>query len=290
VKKQPPGATRIIALASQKGGVGKTTTAVNLGVQLARLKARTLIVDFDPQASASQVLGMNAEQLQELGQRGASIYDSVCSTRREVPLPVWQINEYLDLVPSHIDLAAAEQELTGRLGHEKVLAERLAPLAAQYDFVLIDCPPSLGNLTIAALTAATEVLIPIPPEAMALQAVSRLRDTIALVQRHTNERLTIAGMVVTISDKRRNVARQLEQALRDTHGALVFETIIRDRANYTEDALVGAPTSVDAPGSPADQDYAALAAELIRRGARKPEGRTPTNRRGAPVAQPVGEE
>jgi chromosome partitioning protein len=288
VKQQTGGQSRVIALASQKGGVGKTTTAANLGVQLARLKRRTLIVDFDPQASASQVLGMTAEQLNEIGKRGASIYDAVCNTRREVPLPVWQINEYLDLVPSHIDLAAAEQELTGRLGHEKVLAERLKPLIGHYEFILIDCPPSLGNLTIAALTAATEVLIPIPPEAMALQAVARLRDTIALVQRHTNERLTIAGMVVTIYDKRRSTAKQLEQALRDTHGPLVFETVIRDRAIYTEDALVGAPTSVYAPGSPADQDYAALAAELVRRGNHKAPGRSPARR--VPAATPGGEE
>ena len=140
-------------------------------------------------------------------------------------------------MPSHIDLAAAEQELTGRLGHEKVLAESSRRCWAHYDFILIDCPPSLGNLTIAALTAATEALIPIPPEAMAVQAVARLRDTIALVQRHTNERLTIAGMVITIFDKRRSVARQLEAALREAHGRLVFDTVIRDRAIYTEDVL-----------------------------------------------------
>src|SRR3954449_4545957 len=121
---------RIIALASQKGGVGKTTTAVNLGVQLARLGQRTLVIDFDPQASASQVLGMSFDQLNELGTSGASIYDAICNGRREVPLPLWQLNEYLDLVPGHIDLAAAEQELNGRLGHEKVLADRLAPIAA----------------------------------------------------------------------------------------------------------------------------------------------------------------
>src|SRR5689334_14952314 len=283
------GQTRVIAMASQKGGVGKTTTTVNLAVQLARLGRRTLVVDFDPQASASQVLGMTAEQLNELGQQGVSIYESICNVRRETPLPVWQISEYLDLVPGHIDLAAAEQELNGRLGHEKVLAERLAPLVGNYDYVLIDCPPSLGNLTIAALTAANEVLIPIPPEAMAVQAVARLRDTIALVQRHTNERLTIAGMVVTISDKRRSTARQLEQALRETHGPLVFETVIRDRAIYTEDAIVGAPTSVYAPGSPADQDYAALAAELLERNGRKAQGRS-GSRRPQRVTQPVGEE
>ncbi len=284
------GQTRIIALASQKGGVGKTTTAVNLGVQLARMERRTLVVDFDPQASASQVLGMTAEQLNELGQQGISIYESICNVRRETPLPVWQVSEYLDLVPSHIDLAAAEQELNGRLGHEKVLAERLAPLVGSYDYILIDCPPSLGNLTIAALTAASEVLIPIPPEAMAVQAVARLRDTIALVQRHTNERLTIAGMVITISDKRRSMAKQLEQALRETHGALVFDTVIRDRANYTEDALLGAPTSVYAPGSPADQDYAALAAELIARGERRTPARTRSPRRATTAPQPLLEE
>lgn len=283
------GQTRVIAMASQKGGVGKTTTTVNLAVQLARLQRRTLVVDFDPQASASQVLGMTAEQLNELGQQGASIYEAICNVRRETPLPVWQISEYLDLVPGHIDLAAAEQELNGRLGHEKVLAERLAPLVGNYDYVLIDCPPSLGNLTIAALTAANEVLIPIPPEAMAVQAVARLRDTIALVQRHTNERLTIAGMVLTIYDKRRSMAKQLEQALRETHGPLVFETVIRDRANYTEDALLGAPTSVYAPGSSADQDYAALATELIQRGERRAPARGRTARRVA-TPQPALEE
>ena len=114
------------------------------------------------------------------------------------------------------------------------------------------------------------MLIPITPEAMAVQAVARLRDTIALVQRHTNERLTIAGMLITIFDKRRSVARQLEEALREAHGRLVFETVIRDRAIYTEDVLQGAPTSVYAPGSPADQDYAALAAEVLARDGRPP--------------------
>jgi len=235
------------------------------------------------------VLGMTAEQLNELGQQGASIYEAICNVRRETALPVWQISETLDLVPGHIDLAAAEQELNGRLGHEKVLAERLAPLVGDYDYILIDCPPSLGNLTIAALTAANEVLIPIPPEAMAVQAVARLRDTIALVQRHTNERLTITGMVLTIYDKRRGMAKQLEQALRETHGPLVFETVIRDRANYTEDALLGAPTSVYAPGSSADQDYAALAAELIERGERRGSARGRPARRAA-TPQPALEE
>ena len=260
-----PGRAHVLAIASQKGGVGKTTTAANLGVQLTRLGRSTLVVDFDPQASASQVLGMSAAQLSELGEQGLSIYEAVCNMRRDVPLPVWQVTEQLDIVPGHIDLAAAEQELNGRLGHEKVLAEKLAPLTSRYDYILIDCPPSLGNLTIAALTAATQVLIPITAEAMAVQAVSRLRDTIALVQRHTNERLAIAGLVITIFDRRRSVARQLETALREAHGPLVFETVIRDRAIYTEDVLQGAPTSVYAAGSSADQDYAALAAELIAR-------------------------
>jgi len=266
------GHARVIAIASQKGGVGKTTTAVNLGVQLARRAQRTLVVDFDPQASASQVLGATVDQLNELGAEGASIYDVVCNTRRNVPLPILEVGEGLHLAPSHIDLAAAEQELNGRLGHEKVLAEKLGPLLGAYDFILIDCPPSLGNLTIAALTAATEALIPITPEAMAVQAVARLRDTIALVQRHTNERLTIAGLLITIFDKRRSVARQLEAALRQAHGRLVFDTVIRDRAIYTEDVLQGAPTSVYAAGSPADQDYAALAAEVLARDGRPPGG------------------
>lgn len=250
--------TKIYALVNQKGGVGKTTTAVNLGAYLAQAGQRVLIVDIDPQANATSSLGLDKRQLQ------SSIYDALV---REVPLRrvVLRSPELeIFLAPSSPALAGAEVELVNELAREHRLRQALEQVSDDYDYVLTDCPPSLSLLTVNALTAASDgVIIPVQCEYLALEGLTQLHQTIELVRSRLNSRLEIRGLLMTMFDGRTNLAQQVVDEVRRYFGARVFETIIPRNVRLSEAPSYGQPISSYAPRSPGALAYAALAQELL---------------------------
>ena len=251
---------RIIALANQKGGVGKTTTAVNLGAALARDGFEVLIVDMDPQGNASSGLGMVDRD------NTSTIYDVLVRG-----LPVFRAIRALDgyatlsLVPANRDLVGAEVELVGVRDRETLLRESLAPVAEDYDYVLIDCPPSLGLLTLNTLAAADAVLIPIQCEYYALEGLSQLLNTIQLVQRGLNPGLEIEGVLLTMYDQRLSLSRQVANEANKYFGRRVFETVIPRNVSIAEAPGFGLGVSDYSPASLGAVRYAALAREVAGR-------------------------
>ncbi len=250
--------TKIYALANQKGGVGKTTTAINLGAYLAQAGQRVLIVDIDPQANATSSLGLDKHRLE------TSIYDALID---EVPLTRVILRSPglgLFLVPSSPALAGAEVELVGMLAREYRLLQALEPIAARYDYVLIDCPPSLGLLTINALTAARDgVIIPVQCEYLALEGLSQLRQTIELVHDRLNPDLEVRGMLMTMFDGRTNLAQQVVDEVRHHFSDRTFNSVIPRSVRLSEAPSYGQPISTYAPRSPGALAYAALAEEVL---------------------------
>lgn len=252
--------TRVTALANQKGGVGKTTTAVNLAAALARNGARVLVVDIDPQGNASSGLGVTERN------HIATIYDVLIRG-----LPVFQAvhrraggHEKLDLVPSNRELAGAEVELVGVRNREVILNEMLAPALPDYDHVFIDCPPSLGLLTLNTLVAADSVLIPIQCEYYALEGLTQLLNTIRLVQRSLNPSLTVEGVLLTMYDQRLNLSRQVASEAKKYFGDRVFKTVIPRNVSIAEAPSFGLAVADYEPASIGARRYAALARELTR--------------------------
>jgi chromosome partitioning protein len=263
--------SRVIAIANQKGGVGKTTTAINLGASLAVAEKRTLVVDIDPQGNATSGLGV--EQSESL----PTIYDVLVGQRpateavlREVHFP------FLDLVPSTRDLVGAEIELVDAAQREKILRQALAPLRGAYDFILVDCPPSLGLLTLNTLTAADSVLIPIQCEFYALEGLSQLLNTIRLVQRGLNPSLDIEGVLLTMFDRRLNLSRQVAAEAREYFGNNVYRTAIPRNVRLAEAPGFGQPIVMYDVLSQGAQAYLALAKEVLakRKADAKELGRT----------------
>ncbi|MFS8637940.1 MAG: AAA family ATPase [Gemmatimonadota bacterium] len=255
--------SRVIAIANQKGGVGKTTTAINLGASLAVAERKVLIIDIDPQGNATSGLGLKRAEL------NASIYDVLIEGMkveevicREVHFP------YLDVVPSSRDLVGAEVELVGRPQRELVLRRALEGIREEYDFVLIDCPPSLGLLTLNTLTAADTVLIPIQCEFYALEGLSQLLNTVRLVQRNLNPRLQIEGVLLTMYDQRLNLSRQVAEEAKEYFGNKVFRTTIPRNVRLAEAPSFGKPIVVYDAISVGAQSYLALAREVITRSAK----------------------
>lgn len=251
---------RVIAIANQKGGVGKTTTAINLGASLAIAERRTLVVDCDPQANATSGLGIRK------GVGEASVYECLVdgrslaeAVRREVHFPL------LDVVPASRDLAGAEVELIDRPNRERVLRQRLRGLREQYDYVLIDSPPSLGLLTLNALAAADTVLIPIQCEFYALEGLSQLLNTVRLVQRNINQQLEIEGVLLTMYDSRLNLSKQVVAEAREYFGRKVFDTVIPRNVRLAEAPSFGRPIAVYDVLSTGARGYLSLARELIER-------------------------
>jgi chromosome partitioning protein len=259
--------SRVIAIANQKGGVGKTTTAINLGASLAVAERRTLIVDMDPQANASSGLGLERKL------DTPNIYDVLVgqdsfrnAIRSGVHFPL------LDLVPSTRDLVGAEIEMVGMPSRENVLRRALHGVRDEYAYVLIDCPPSLGLLTLNTLTAADSVLIPIQCEFYALEGLSQLLNTIRLVQRALNPGLTIEGVLLTMFDQRLNLSNQVAKDAREYFGSKVFRTAIPRNVRLAEAPSFGEPIIHYDVLSKGAQSYLALAKELLR--AERPVQRT----------------
>jgi chromosome partitioning protein len=250
--------TKIYALANQKGGVGKTTTAINLGAYLALADQRVLIVDTDPQANATSSLGLDKHRLDP------SIYDALI---RETPLirTILRNPELgLFLVPSSPSLAGAEVELVGMLAREYRLQQVLNSVVANYDYVLIDCPPSLGLLTINGLTAAKDgVIIPVQCEYLALEGLTQLHRTIELVRSRLNPNLVVRGMLMTMFDGRTNLAQQVVDEVRHHFGNRTFRSIIPRSVRLSEAPSYGQPISAYAPRSAGAIAYAALTRELL---------------------------
>jgi len=248
---------RVYALANQKGGVGKTTTAVNLGAYLAGVGKRVLLVDVDPQANATSSLGIDKNALSR------SIYDVIIGAESPARLITLTGCLGLDLLPSSPALAGAEVELVEMSGRELRLRHALEQIRQRYDFVLIDTPPSLGMLTVNALTAADGVLIPVQCEYLPLEGLTQLLRTIELVCRHLNPDLVIRGLILTMYDVRTNLSRQVVEEIRQHFPGTVFSSIIPRSIKLSEAPSYGEPITTYAPASSGGQAYAALCQEML---------------------------
>lgn len=255
----PSARARIIALANQKGGVGKTTTAVNLAGDLARRGMRVLLVDCDPQGNATTSLGIAKGTLQ------ATTYDWLIEPATAARAIVSTGRERLDLAPADQDLAGAAVELTSAERRERRLAEALTPLRSRYDFVLIDCPPSLGLLTLNALRAADSVLIPLQCEYLALEGLAQLKSTLDRVREGLNPALRILGVVMTMYDGRTNLAQQVVDEVQRHFPRLIFRTLIPRSVRLSEAPSHGKLINEYDPQSRGALAYAALTEELLRR-------------------------
>lgn len=250
--------TRTIAVANQKGGVGKTTTVVNIGAILAEMGYRTLLVDLDPQAALTATYGLNPLDLQ------ASVYHVLLAHELDVDSVIHKnIRQNLDILPANLHLAGAEVELIGQLGREYMLQEALASVKSNYDFILIDCGPSLGLLTINALTAADEVLAPLLPEYLALRGVGILFETIARVRGRTNSKLKVLGIIVTSYDTRTLHSREVLEELRIMFGGYVFEPVIRKSVRFAESSAAHRPIIEYESDHPGAESYRAVVEEII---------------------------
>jgi chromosome partitioning protein len=249
--------TRILAIANQKGGVGKTTTAINLAAALAALDRRTLLVDCDPQGNATRGLGQVATP-PHLYQVLVGAAEAKAAIR-----PSGFPN--LDLLPTQRDLVGVEVEFVGLEGWERTLGARLAPVASEYAFILLDCPPSLGHLTIQALTAASGVLVPLQCEYFALEGVSELLATIGRVRESLNPKVALAGIVLTMYDDRMNLTRDVEREVREHFPAEAFETVVPRSVRLAEAPSHGQSILQYDIKSRGGEAYLALARELMRR-------------------------
>lgn len=255
------GPARIIAMCNQKGGVGKTTTAINLGAALAEYGRRVLVVDFDPQGAATIGLGINALDLE------TTIYDLLLTSQPETAEAICETAvPNLDVLPANIDLSAAEVQLVNEVARESALARVLRPVADDYDVILIDCQPSLGLLTINALTAAHGVIVPVATEFFALRGVALLVDTIETVCDRINPRLKLDGIVPTMVDPRTLHSREVLDRLLEAFGDLVYETQIKRTVKFPDASVATEPITTHAPNHEGAASYRQLAREVISRG------------------------
>jgi chromosome partitioning protein len=258
----PPtgGPAMIIALCNQKGGVGKTTTTINLGATLAELGRKVLLVDFDPQGSLSVGLGVNPHTL------GHSVYNLLLARDVAVEDVIDSTNvPGLDILPSNIDLSAAEIQLVSEVAREQTLLRVLEKVRDRYDVILIDCAPSLGLLTVNALTAADKVIMPLECEFFALRGIAMLNDTITKVQDRLNPRLEILGILGTMYDPRTLHSREVLERVVQAFGERVFHTVIRRTVKFPETTVAGEPITTYATTSPGAEAYRNLAREVLAR-------------------------
>lgn len=251
--------THVIALANQKGGVGKTTTAINLGAALSRAGLRVLIVDIDPQANATSHLGFDKHSIE------TSVYNVLVNQQPASDVITATERSNLELLPSTPDLAGAEVEMVGMLARETVLRRGLEPVQSNYDVVFVDAPPSLGLLTINALTAATDVIIPVQAEYLALEGLSQLMGTIERVRDQLNQRLELLGLLLTLVDRRTNLAAEVEADLRNHFPQLVFKMVIPRSIRLSEAPSYGETIFEYDERSTGAEAYELVARELRNR-------------------------
>ncbi|WP_314452974.1 ParA family protein [uncultured Actinomyces sp.] len=255
------GPARVISMCNQKGGVGKTTTTINLGAALAELGRKVLIVDFDPQGAASAGLGINAHELD------STIYDLLVANRPDIRTVVHETTvEGLDIVPANIDLSAAEVQLVNEVAREQALKRVLRPVLDEYDLILVDCQPSLGLLTINALTASHGVIIPLETEFFALRGVALLVETVERVKDRLNGSLEIDGILATMVDSRTLHSREVLERLEQAFGEQLFDTRIRRTIKFPDATVASEPITSYAPFHPGAEAYRRLAREVIARG------------------------
>jgi chromosome partitioning protein len=254
------GPARVISMVNQKGGVGKTTSTVSLGAALAGYGRRVLLVDFDPQGALSVALGVNAYELD------LTVYNLLTQPECHIGDVILATDvENLDLLPSNIDLSAAEVQLVSEVGREHALSRVLAPVIDEYDIVLIDCQPSLGLLTVNALAASQGVIIPMETEYFALRGVALLKDTIDKVISRINPDLQIIGVLATMYDPRTLHSREVLQTVQQAFGDSVFQTVISRTVKFPDAAVAGEPITTFAPTSSGADSYRQLAREVLAR-------------------------
>lgn len=251
---------RIIAIANQKGGVGKTTTAINLSASLASLGKKVLALDLDPQGNMTSGLGVDKDQVEN------SVYDLIIGQTGIEECICKEVIENLDVLPSNINLSAAEIELIGVENKEYIIRNKMEKIKDRYDFVIIDCPPALSMLTINAMTTADSVLVPIQCEYYALEGLSQLIHTINLVQERLNPALVIEGVVFTMYDARTNLSLQVVENVKDNLDQTIYKTIIPRNIRLAEAPSYGMPINLYDPKSTGAESYLLLAEEVIHKG------------------------
>ncbi|WP_296645772.1 ParA family protein [Rhodoluna sp.] len=254
------GPARIIAMCNQKGGVGKTTTSINMSAALAEYGRKVLLVDFDPQGALSAGLGVNAHET-------TTIYDLMLDRNLDPHSAIQQTSvKNLDVIPANIELSAAEMKLVNEIAREQILAKILKQVADDYDLIIIDCQPSLGLLTVNALTAAHGVIIPLATEFFALRGVAILEDIISKVKEGLNPALQLDGILATMYDPRTLHSREVLERLHDAFGQKVFRSVINRTVKFPDATVAQSPITSFAPDSEAASSYRTVARELVDRG------------------------
>ncbi|HET55164.1 MAG TPA: ParA family protein [Ignavibacteria bacterium] len=248
---------KIIAIANQKGGVGKTTTSINLSSSIAAAEYHTLLVDIDPQGNSSSGIGVENSN--------KSVYHTLIGTEDAIDCITNTYMPDLDVLPANIDLVGAEVELVGMEKRERLLKEALQPIKDKYDYIFVDCPPSLGLLTLNALTAADSVIIPVQCEYFALEGLGQLLNTINIVKKHYNEELTIEGVLLTMFDTRLRLSHQVVEEVKKYFGEKVFNTIIHRNVRISESPSHQKPVILYDAISTGAQNYISLATEFLER-------------------------
>jgi chromosome partitioning protein len=273
---------RVIAIANQKGGVGKTTTAVNLAASLAVAEQRTLLIDGDPQGNASSGVGVQPEQMH------GTVYEALIGSTPIADVIVHSVQfAHLDVAPATPDLAGAEIELVDHPRRQQAMSDAVSSVRDQYDYILIDCPPSLGLITVNMLAAADAVLIPLQCEYYALEGLSQLLSTVHLIQRGVNEHLAIDGVLLTMYDARLNLSRQVAADAREYFGPKVFQTVVPRNVRLAEAPSFGKPIILYDVASIGAQAYMSIARELIARDKSEAASNAPSVGNAAPQSTSV---